>query len=466
MLFSLFLSCQIVIQIRRLSLLFHICANSDTRNYQEPTISRDSHISRLETFSGRIVETDILPQEADLNLQSTDATRRGRKKVGFIFAHERPHQMPHVAPIINEICQTDESVDVHAFVLGKTNVDVLKSLLTPDARKKITITLLKAPLWARLVERMIGGAGPLERLYSLRAHANDFAEMTVLAAPDLTSLTLRKNEDMAGTILVYTSHGAGDRAVGFNPKIGKFDHVFVPGDKIRTRMLEQGVISEGQYSVVGYPKFDGVACGIDEKPSFFDNDKPVVLYNPHFDPTLSSWFEEGEAVLDYFVRQDRYNLIFAPHVMLFTRKLHVTSDLKIFKLRKRLSKLYARAKNIHVDVGSTASIDMSYTQAADIYLGDASSQVYEFLTHPRPSLFIDVNETDWRSDPNFAHWHLGDVISSAAELGDALASIEAAPEKYAQRQEEAFLKTFGANTAGSAKRAAKVLLKLAQGSPD
>ncbi len=47
---------------------------------------------------------------------------------------------------------------------------------------------------------------------------------------------------------------------------------------------------------------------------------------------------------------------------------------------------------------------MSYTTAADIYLGDVSSQVYEFLYEPRPCLFLNSHEFAWKSDPNFAHW--------------------------------------------------------------
>ena len=49
-----------------------------------------------------------------------------------------------------------------------------------------------------------------------------------------------------------------------------------------------------------------------------------------------------------------------------------------------MPKQLLRAPNLRFDPGSPASTDMTYTRAADIYLGDVSSQVYEFIAEPRP----------------------------------------------------------------------------------
>ena len=40
---------------------------------------------------------------------------------------------------------------------------------------------------------------------------------------------------------------------------------------------------------------------------------------------------------------------------------------------------------------------MSYL-SADVYLGDVSSQVYEFIYKPRPCLFLNSNEIEWTND--------------------------------------------------------------------
>ena len=55
-------------------------------------------------------------------------------------------------------------------------------------------------------------------------------------------------------------------------------------------------------------------------------------------------------------------------------------------------------------MGSVRSIDMTYTDQASVYIGDVSSQVYEFLRRPRPCIFLNFDRTAWQGDENFAHW--------------------------------------------------------------
>ena len=65
---------------------------------------------------------------------------------------------------------------------------------------------------------------------------------------------------------------------------------------------------------------------------------------------------------------------------------------------------------ILIDTGSERCVDMTYTSAADIYVGDVSSQVCEFLETPRPCVFLNAHQIDWQNNPDFAHWHFGDVV--------------------------------------------------------
>jgi len=176
-------------------------------------------------------------------------------------------------------------------------------------------------------------------------------------------------------------HGAGDRQISFSPGIKHFDYVLLPGQKTQKQMLDAGVIRPNNNEIVGYPKFDSPTLG--ERKRFFDNDKPVVLYNPHFDPQLSSWFKYGEQILDYFANQDQYNIIFAPHVMLFQRTILGSVEHRTVKIRRTLPQRFKGLPHIHIDTGSINSVDMSYTRAADIYIGDVSSQVYEFIERPK-----------------------------------------------------------------------------------
>jgi hypothetical protein len=103
---------------------------------------------------------------------------------------------------------------------------------------------------------------------------------------------------------------------------------------------------------------------------------------------------------------------------------------------------------------------MAYTNRADIYLGDASSQVYEFMLRPRPCIFLNPNRLAWRDDPNFAHWQAGRVIETAAELAPALATAQAEhAASYRRVQRGLFDASFDLDGEPSSVRAARALAR-------
>src|SRR3546814_16391226 len=93
------------------------------------------------------------------------------------------------------------------------------------------------------------------------------------------------------------------------------------------------------------------------------------------------------AVLDLFANSNRYNLIFAPHVRLF--------DPPAAECYAQFER-YRKLPHMHIDLGSERSIDMSYTGSADLYLGDVSSQVAEYLYRPRPCVFLNAQRSEER----------------------------------------------------------------------
>src|SRR5690606_8698104 len=113
----------------------------------------------------------------------------------------------------------------------------------------------------------------------------------------------------------------------------------------------------------------------------------------------------------------------------------------------------------HVDTGSAALFDRTYAELADIYLGDASSQVYEFLRRPRPCLFLDPIGRPWRGDPDFGHWQAGPVVHSIPEMADALSAAVTDPDRYAQEQKRLFAYSFDLSERPSAERAADAIVE-------
>jgi len=247
-----------------------------------------------------------------------------------------------------------------------------------------------------------------------------------------------------GPRLIYSPHGFGDRARGFIPRIATFDQVLLAGAKTEARMLREGLIRPGDYALTGVVKLDTARHLALSETLPFDAARPTVLYNPHKEPRLTSWHRFIEPLLAGFAADRSMNLLVAPHVKLFRRRDDALRD----RWRARST------GNVLVDPGSDRSVDTSYAVAADIYLGDVSSQVYEFLATPRPCVFLNAHGIQWRDDPSFAHWHLGDVVDDPAELMPALRAAPGRHALYAEAQARAVADTLGDTSPGAAIRAA------------
>lgn len=356
-------------------------------------------------------------------------------RVVFLYNHAAPHQLPHTAPYAFELSRRYPELDVVLAGSSAAECELAERIGRhyPGHRCRYR-ELRQSPAW-RLIDPLLSKFTFETKKKVLRTHLEFFRSADAIVSPELTCLRLRTIHGLRNTRLIWVPHGAGDRAAGFDRRIAEFHFVLLPGRKLLERMLRQGLVQNDNAVAIGYAKFEAIKALTPEQPRLFENDRPVVLYSPHFHNELSSWQPAGLRILDWFRQQDRYNLIFAPHVILFRRSM---------RHRARLPGRFRRAPNIHVDTGSSRSIDMTYTRAADIYLGDVSSQIYEFLHRPRPAIFVDAHGTDWRNDPNYACWHLGDVIEDIEN--DLPGALENAPRRwheiYARRQREAFEYTF------------------------
>ena len=104
-------------------------------------------------------------------------------------------------------------------------------------------------------------------------------------------------------------------------------------------------------------------------------------------------------------------------------------------------------------------MDSSYVSAASIYVGDVSSQVYEFIATPRPCVFLNAHHVDWRNDPNYVHWHLGDVVDDPSQLMSVIAAASERHSLYRERQEDLASATLGDRSGSPSQRAADAVLR-------
>ena len=373
-------------------------------------------------------------------------------RIGFLFNHDANHQIPHTIQIAAALAA--EGVDVEILTSSLEQRAVASAMLPATAA--VRFTTLEVGSVSRVADRMLHHVAPFRRIAILRENLSAFARLDALVAPETTSTLLKTKFGLSSLKLIYVPHGAGDGAAGFQAATKNFDLVLLSGHKVRDRMLSLGLITQDGHAIVGYPKFDTVDLAA--RPRYFDNDKPTVLYNPHFNPLLSSWYTVGEKVLDWFAAQDELNLIFAPHVMLFKRRLHTSIIHRSSRFRPNVPARFLDHPGILIDKGSRRSIDMSYVQAADIYLGDVSSQIYEWIQRPRPAIFFNTHMPQWQRAADYRHWALGNVIKGVDAMPSAIARALANPDVYSSRQQIADTETFSRTDKPAGTRAAEAVL--------
>jgi len=213
---------------------------------------------------------------------------------------------------------------------------------------------------------------------------------------------------------------------------------------------------------VGYPKLD-----LPRRPAerLFAEDRPTVMYNPHW-RTARSWPLWGERVLELFAGSRDYNLIFAPHVNLFGRRADAG----------RLAR-FRGLPNVHLDVDGPRLLDLSYSTVADLYLGDASSQLFELLAlGRRPCVFLDPFRLSEGATPDEKQvrlgphgrvaleegWRCGEVVTRFEELPAALSRARANPAAYRPAQDAAVASQFQLTELPSGRRGAAAILEWAR----
>lgn len=351
-----------------------------------------------------------------------------RPRVCFLFIAQT-HQILHSLPIAVELAKHWPQFDVELLASDPEHLaymdEIQRKLGAPPLKSR-----LLGPKWLR--ELRLKGSSTPPKAAMLVANLLVFAGYDAVITPERTTALIRRL-GVTRPMLVYTQHGAGDRGGVFEPRLGLFDIVMAAGPKYFNRLTAGGLVKPENCAVVGYPKFDVVEALSPKPASPFADDRKVVIYNPHFDVTISSWPAWGLKVLEHFARKDELNLIFAPHIRLF-EILGPEDHAAVAKFRGH--------PRIHVDLGGPAAVDMTYTRLADLYLGDSSSQVYEYLRKPGPCVFLNPNHVAWRTEESYQNYYFGPVVEEIETLGGKLAEAFATPADYAEVQQRRFADSF------------------------
>lgn len=383
------------------------------------------------------------------------------KRALFLFNHDAGHQVAHLAGVAAASARLHPSITSTIAYATPGIRQRLEALIAPDDAAILDWAELSLTGWSGTLAKAGDAVLPASRLLRLKQFAPLFAQSDIVVSTERTCLRAKRYLGSEETpLFAMIPHGAGDRNVSYHPDFARFDKVLVAGRKVVDQMVAHGVARD-RLEIVGYPKFEGI--DLDARPDFFGNGRPTFVYNPHFDPHLSSWYDAGPNLLRWLASEagQAFNCIFAPHVMLFRKRLHISPEYRVARLRPEVPGEAHAAPNILIDTGSERLFDMSYMLAADGYIGDVSSQIYEFLARPRAAFFIDARS---KPDPEDEKWlafrSAGPVVKSADELARLLPSYRMIGSDHAATQRELFDYTFDVGDRTAAERAADAIAAL------
>lgn len=348
--------------------------------------------------------------------------------LAFAEAHQHLHWLPVALRLAAE-----PGVEVDVLGASRAGLALVKQF---DPERRLRLIHLATPSYRR-----DGLFSPPPRALAALLHHRRLMRYDAIVTTE-TSSSLLKRLPWFEVPMIHLKHGAGDSEVGYNPKHRHFNLTLVNGDKDRQRLIDKRLARPEQIAVVGYAKFELAA----PRAPLFHDAKLVALYNPHARLPGSTWFRHGPALVAAMERIAGWNFIVAPHVKLRGGPV-----------------VESHAPNVRIDRGSLASIDMSYTQSADVYIGDASSQVYEFIRTPRPCIFLNLEREAWEGVERFSHWQLGQVIEQVADLGPALIRAAELQPSFEPLQRDALRHSLDPAREPASERQARAILDFVSG---
>ena len=352
--------------------------------------------------------------------------------------------IPHLYPIVEALAAEDADATIDCWVATSVHERLIAGWLA-EAGLAHRVRTRRAPGW-RAWPRLQRGENPplpakLPMLLRLLPHLLR-ADVTVCA--EQTSLWLPRLLPFLGLRFVKTAHGVGSMSARDDPRRRAAWRMLVPSAAEKATYASRGFGDE--VIVTGYVKSAFRAAT--RPPRLFAGARPVVVYAPHWQRHRSSWWAWGREIVRALARQTDFDVILAPH-----QRLPETAP----GVRAILAEV-AHLPHVHVDTDGFAMVDGSYMAAADIYLGDTSSQVVEFLMRPRPCVFLNPERRDWRTTDDHGFWRCGEVVEALSALPGALARAAAAHPDYLDEQRAFASAALGEVGPQAARAAARAVL--------
>ncbi len=369
-----------------------------------------------------------------------------RHKIAFYFLDD----LHHIYHFIGTAIELSKTNDV-SIVTYKGQHDFLYKTIKALDGSQLKVKQLSTKLFRAFTDKIKKKKLPRKGFWIKKNGAYLLNNFDAIVLTDYNhEYLLKKRGQTELPKLIKLPHGAIGGKQSYKKEILDFDLQLLFGNYHKTQFEDLNYLGDN-YSVVGSSKLD-IAHYKKENTPLFSNKNPIILYNPHFSNELSSWDTFGIDILEFFYKNPQYNLIFAPHIHLFKARGNRDSE--------AIDKKFFNAANIHMDLGSDKSVDMTYLKISDVYLGDVSSQVYEFIIIPRPCLFLNAKKVDYKDDYAFRFWKCGGVINEISQLDSNLQKAMSNFSKYESIQKEITNDNFYSEKGSTAsERAANAIVK-------
>lgn len=369
--------------------------------------------------------------------------------VGFLLL-SGPYHAHHCAPIAYELSK-DESLRVTIYYQSQDTLRVLNELARIYPHNQVILKHLGCGAIERIRMKIRGRTYPRTRVL-YKKHKNELSSNEVLVSSSFGISYLRKISAYENSKLVMCFHGAGDGGIA-NIPWDTYDLLLVSGEKYKDFLLKQNHLLADKIENVGYVKFEG-CTSTPKKDYIFKNNNPTVLYNPHHNLKYSSLYCWGDKIFDYFAKNCQYNLIIAPHVLIYNRNLGLVKEIK--------SKVSGFKNIFFTENSDLRCFNMQLIKQSDLYLGEYSSQVYEFLEKPKACLFLNPNKVAWQKNQEFTMWKMGNVVTDFSNFEHFLEKSFKNPAEFSKDQEKLLAYTFRKKDGLAAFRATTAIKQLLQ----
>ena len=306
------------------------------------------------------------------------------KKIAFHITSNKAH-FPHMEGLIKELLGK-KNIELIVFYANQSDIETLGELGSSSLIKKEKLVRLSFSydsfFWLRLIRgikrlllKLIKGVYTLDvHLLYLNNHKKIKNIDAIIFSDSITGNIFKKiNPNIK---VIWTLHGPSlnDTFPRGREPLG-VDLVLSPGETT-TNSFQNAKCKTAQ---VGSIKLTS-RINFSNSKQLFENNNKVILFNPHFNETIgaTAWKDFGEDIFEFFKDNPIFNLIFAPHP---NWKLVYNHD---------FLEAYKDCPNIRIDIDSDKLTNLYYEPFSDIYVGDVSSQVFEYIfLKPRKTLFLD-----------------------------------------------------------------------------